>query len=151
MDRAIVSAPNDLVVIRRFSTVPEARVAQSVIDAAGIPSDLADDNIIAADWLYSNLVGGVKLRVPADRAEEAVVLLDTAAEPLDDPASGTEHPFNSGDRCSVCGVADFEALTQGRRGAIATLFFLGLPLVPVHHVRRCRHCGTISKRGERAT
>ena len=146
MDRAIVNAPNDLVVIRRFSTVPEARVAQSVIDAAGIPCDLADDNIIAADWLYSNLVGGVKLRVPADRAEEAVVLLDTAAEPLDDPASGTEHPFNSGDRCSACGVADFEALTQGRRGAIATLFFLGLPLVRVQHVRRCRHCGTISRR-----
>jgi len=144
-----MSNSTELVVIRRFSTVPEARVAQSVVDAAGIPSDLADDNIIAADWLYSNLVGGVKLRVPADRAEEAVVLLDTTAEPLDDPSSGTEHPFDTGDRCAVCGVADFEALTQGRRGAIATLFFLGVPLVRVRHVRRCRHCGTISENDSR--
>jgi hypothetical protein len=146
-----MSGSNDLVLVRRFSTVHEARVAQSVVSAAGIPCDLADHHIVAANWLYSNLVGGVKLRVPYEQAEEALSLLDTAAEPLDDPSSGTEHPFNSGDRCSVCGVADFEALTQGRRGAIATLFFLGLPLVPVRHVRRCRHCGTISKRGNRST
>jgi len=72
-----------LAVVARFSTNGEAGIAMSALDAAGIEADLADDVIIAMDWLYSNAVGGVKLVVRDDDLEAAAdVLLLTAEEPV---------------------------------------------------------------------
>lgn len=143
-----MSESTDLVVVRRFSTVPDAQMARSVVEAAGIPSELVDHNIVAANWLYSNAVDGVKLRVPNERAEEAVIALDTPAEPVDDPE--TPHPFGDRDSCAACGAVDVEALTQRLRWTMLTWLVFGLPLVSVRQVRRCRRCGAISKRSERA-
>src|SRR5258708_18194044 len=72
-----------LAVVARFSTNGEAGIAMSALDAAGIEADLADDVIIAMDWLYSNAVGGGKLVVRDNDLEAAAdVLLLTAAEPV---------------------------------------------------------------------
>jgi hypothetical protein len=60
----------DLLTIRQFRDLPEALLAKSVLDSAGIESFLGDDNLIRMDWLWSNLLGGIKLRV---RQEDALV------------------------------------------------------------------------------
>jgi hypothetical protein len=60
----------DLLTIRQFRDLPEALLAKSVLDSAGIECFLGDDNLIRMDWLWSNLLGGIKLRV---RQEDAVV------------------------------------------------------------------------------
>lgn len=65
-----------LVTIRRFRDVPQAYLAKGVLDSAGIESFLFDTNVIWMDWLWSNAIGGVKLRVREEDAEEALALLD---------------------------------------------------------------------------
>jgi hypothetical protein len=60
----------DLLTIRQFRDLPEALLAKSVLDSAGIECFLGDDNLIRMDWLWSNLLGGIKLRV---RQEDALV------------------------------------------------------------------------------
>ena len=63
-------ALRDLLTIRQFRDLPEALLAKSVLDSAGIECFLGDDNLIRMDWLWSNLLGGIKLRV---RQEDALV------------------------------------------------------------------------------
>lgn len=128
------------VVVRAFTSVPDAHVARSVLDAAGIPTRIADEHLVAADWLYSNAIGGVKLLVPDDRAVEAVAILDATATEVELP------PYLSSadttDRCRACGSEAFELVVQGRRWAALSWLLSGLPFIPVRRVYQCRNCGT---------
>jgi len=67
-----------IVNLRKYMTLPEALLAKSILDSAGIESFLGDQNIIRMDWFLSNALGGVKLRVREEDAEEAAALLDKA-------------------------------------------------------------------------
>ena len=69
----------DLLTIRQFRDLPEALLAKSVLDSAGIESFLGDDNLIRMDWLWSNLLGGIKLRVKQEDALVASRLLEGGA------------------------------------------------------------------------
>ena len=60
----------DLLTIRQYRDLPEALLAKSVLESAGIECFLGDHNLIRMDWLWSNLLGGIKLRV---RQEDALV------------------------------------------------------------------------------
>jgi hypothetical protein len=86
----------ELVVARRFTNVHDAQLAKSVIEAAGIDVELADEHIVSMNWMYSYAVGGVKALVPAGRLDEAHSLLDTSAvlEDAPDSADPTQ-PFRS--------------------------------------------------------
>jgi hypothetical protein len=64
------------VVIARYGGVPEALLAKSMLDSAGIESFLGDENLVRLDWFYSNLVGGIKLMVREEDAETAKALLE---------------------------------------------------------------------------
>ena len=70
-----------LATICRFRDMPEALLAKSVLESAGIECLLADANIIRTDWLWSNLVGGVKLRVLEEDLDEATRILDLDSSP----------------------------------------------------------------------
>lgn len=78
------AAPRQLVTVRRFRDMPEALLAKSVLESAGIDCALADANIIRTDWLWSNMLGGIKLRVSEDDFEAASNLLDQDAGELHD-------------------------------------------------------------------
>jgi hypothetical protein len=65
-----------LVTLRQYMTLPEALVSKSILDSAGIESFLGDQNIIRMDWFLSNALGGVKLRVREEDADEAAALLN---------------------------------------------------------------------------
>ena len=52
------------------TTLVEALLAKGSLESAGIECFLGDDNLIRMDWLWSNLLGGIKLRV---RQEDALV------------------------------------------------------------------------------
>ena len=51
-------------------------LAKSRLESEGIPVTLQDENIVSMDWLYSDAIGGVKLTVPSEYAEEALALLE---------------------------------------------------------------------------
>jgi hypothetical protein len=77
----------NLLTIRQFRDLPEALLAKSVLDSAGIECFLGDDNLIRMDWLWSNLLGGIKLRVRQEDALEASRLLEGDA-----PQSESDRP-----------------------------------------------------------
>jgi hypothetical protein len=64
------------VIIRKFRDLPEASIAKSILESAGIECFLSDDNLVRLDWFYSNLIGGIKLLVREEDAEAAIKLLD---------------------------------------------------------------------------
>ena len=75
----------NLVLLRRFRDLPEALLAKGMLESAGIPCFLADDNMVRMDWLISNLLGGVKLMVePEDFAEASRVLNEPAPQEFED-------------------------------------------------------------------
>jgi hypothetical protein len=65
--------------IRDFMFVPDALVAKSILDSAGIECFLSDETTIRMDWLWSNLLGGVKLWVREEDVETARALLKEEA------------------------------------------------------------------------
>jgi hypothetical protein len=71
-----ISGP--LVMVKRFRDMPEAQVAESILDSAGIDCFFADENTIRMDWLWSNLLGGFKLMVRPEDLDAAAQLLDAA-------------------------------------------------------------------------
>jgi hypothetical protein len=83
---AVPKAPqySRLVTLRQRMTLPEALLAKSILDSAGIESFLGDQNIIRMDWFLSNALGGVKLRVREEDAEVAAALLDQSPEAASD-------------------------------------------------------------------
>lgn len=74
---------NGIVVLRKFSTEVEARLAASVLEANGIPAEVLADT--AGGALPSiALIFPVRLLVRASDADLALELLDTPAEPPHD-------------------------------------------------------------------
>jgi hypothetical protein len=63
-------------VIRRFRDLPDAFLFESMLDSAGVECFLAEENTIRMDWLWSNLLGGIKLCVRKSEADEASSLLE---------------------------------------------------------------------------
>ncbi len=72
----IVPDKRDLVLLRRFRDLHEALLAKGKLDSAEVDCFLADDNMVRMDWFISNLLGGVKLMVDAERFAEASKLLN---------------------------------------------------------------------------
>jgi hypothetical protein len=65
-----------LVTVATFDEGAKARLAQNVLQAAGIQCTIADESIVAMDWLLSTAVGGVKVQVRDEDAERAVAALN---------------------------------------------------------------------------
>jgi hypothetical protein len=66
---------NRPIVLRRYRDLPEAFVAKTLLEGAGIESFLQDDNVVRMDWFWSNAIGGIKLVVRQKDAEESENLL----------------------------------------------------------------------------
>ena len=65
-----------MVTIRSFPDVMQAWLAKSSLESAGVECYLVDDNMVRLDWGMSIVLGGVKLRVKPEDAEDALVFLD---------------------------------------------------------------------------
>ena len=70
-----------LVTIATFDQPAQARLAQSALEDAGIQAAVADESIVAMDWLLSNAVGGIKVQVWEEDADRAVGVLEEALGP----------------------------------------------------------------------
>ena len=80
--------PHELVTIRTYAGLAEAMFARSLLEDAGVECFLTDENTFRINWLYTPMLGGMRLQVrPAD-VEEATALLNAPAQSPDvDPKS----------------------------------------------------------------
>jgi predicted Zn-ribbon and HTH transcriptional regulator len=132
-----------LVVVGRFSQPHEAHLARSVLQAAGIEAIVADDHIVAVNWLYSNVVGGVKVLVPVADADMARAVLATPAQ-VDAEAVAADDLTSlrsEVDRCPKCGSHNLVPTAPGRRLLFLSWLLVGIPIFPVLRRTRCRDCG----------
>jgi hypothetical protein len=126
------------VLIGRYRDTPAALIAKSMLDSAGIESFLADENLVRMDWLYSNLIGGIKLMVREVDAETARKLLEEKIPEKFDVAGVGEY---AQPRCPQCGSLDVGFDETEKEGAMAAMALLGVPLVTRHKGGTCHACG----------
>lgn len=106
-------------VVAYFNTLGEAASARSALAAAGVDARVANENMIAVDWLYANAVGGVRLLVQDEDREVAEAVL--AAPPslpseFDEEATVAEIEEPVPDevlRCPDCGSQDVKRVPRG--------------------------------------
>jgi len=80
--------PSQPVVLRTYRDITAAMVDKTTLDAAGIRCFLYDDNLVRLDWFISNAIGGVKLVVAENTAQEAAQILAAAVPITDEGPSG---------------------------------------------------------------
>ena len=125
------------VILGRYRDLPTANLAKSILDSAGIESFLADDTVIQMNWLYSNVLGGVKLLVRDEDEVAARELLD-AQVPEKFYVEGVgeyEQP-----KCPNCGSLDVSFEELDRKIAHTSLL-ISLPIPAVKPGWGCHACG----------
>jgi hypothetical protein len=141
-----------LVTVARFVDPPSAHLARGLLEANGIDAFVFNEHYVGMDWLHSQAIGGVELRVAAEDAEQARALIEN-------PPSAPETIFaadedrREGD-CPRCGAAEVRRDRLDHRLRALSLG-LGVPLAAGGFRFRCVRCGEVwrhrpSHRGLRA-
>ncbi len=127
--------------IRRYRDQPEAFLARSVLESAGIPCYLRDENTIRIEWVWSNYMGGMRLQVPEADVEAAEAIL---AQPI--PAHIAVEGEADYDQpvCPNCGSLDVGNNNFDAKVGAASMLLLGVPLPsPVEkNYWHCNNCST---------
>jgi hypothetical protein len=66
----------DLITVARFTDPATAGLAQSRLEAAGIPSFLADEFTMGLAWHLNVALGGIRLQVAPEHADDVRLLLE---------------------------------------------------------------------------
>lgn len=126
--------PDRLVTIASYSTPYEASLARGELEAFDIDANLADENAVRINWLWSNALGGVKVQVPECEVKAALGILGTKqGDEPDGPDAGQAAI------CPSCGSAHTHYYLD-KRGSFLTWLVLGIPVIPAFSRRVCSDC-----------
>ncbi len=133
-----------LVTAASFATPTEASLAASRLEQEGIRAFLENENTIAADFLLSNAIGGVRVTVAESsvlRAREILQMSPAVIEKddLDEFDGYADEPF----RCPKCHRKELDFVPFSGLAVLSSLLLLGLPLLFVSRAKRCRACGHV--------
>jgi len=115
-------------------------MARAKLDSEGIPAFVADEHTINMQWLYSNAMGGVRLKVPSSVAERAIDILATDYSEALIQEQGVDLP-----KCPSCGSENIEPQIKGKKMAFIVFLFFNFPLWPYKRTVKCLDCGEISE------
>jgi hypothetical protein len=135
--------PPGPVVLRRFRDLPDALLAKSILDSADIECFLIDENIVRMNWLWSNLVGGVKLWIRPEDADAAELLDQDWLESFVIGGVG-EYKQPRCPKCQSFDISFRELIKRVAYASILGMWFAGfIPLIPLHRLgwkcHSCRH------------
>jgi hypothetical protein len=121
-------------VVDRYVNAIEAHIVRGRLEAEGIPAQVGNEHLVSQNWLWSQAVGGVVIRVPESRLTEArqvIAALDNG-----------EFAQPSGDDSDVCDHCGSSLVRVGRTRELSLIatFFLGLPLPFRRQSYRCPRC-----------
>jgi hypothetical protein len=66
------------VTVATFMNTFEAELARNDLESAGLHAFLLGQGIAAIDWIRISTIGGIRLQVPSDEAEQANAILEDA-------------------------------------------------------------------------
>jgi hypothetical protein len=129
-----------LVTLKTFDNAIDAHMVCSKLESEGINTFIFDENIVALNPLYNNLIGGIKVKISeSDYDKTTEVLNEVKATPLTDENGKT----------ITCPKCNAESISVGFKsmkdvGGILTLMFSFLLMVfPFYFktVKKCDQCG----------
>jgi hypothetical protein len=127
-------------------------LAKSILDSANVECFLADENTIRMDWLWSNLLGGIKMWVRPEDVDAAELLDQDYIEVFDvDDVGEYRQP-----RCPNCQSFDISYRELIKRVAYSSIFLCWFAfgvLMPLHRLGwKCHSCGHAwEESGDRAS
>lgn len=126
--------------IRQYRDQAEALMARSVLESAGIRCFLRDENTIRMEWLWSNLMGGIRLQVAEADVQAAEAIL---SQPIPQSIEVAGEADYEQPRCSRCGSLDIGIDSLDRKVKATSILLLGFPLPsPVEdEAFLCQTCG----------
>ena len=132
-----------LVTVGTFTGPIEAHLAKGRLEAEGIPAFVAHEHHIWANWVYSHALGGVKLQVASEKADQAAAILKEHIEGKYEAALKEEFPDIKDSACPKCGSKNFKSTIPF--GLLALVIFSLGALAIIFPVRRenhaCLKCG----------
>jgi VIT1/CCC1 family predicted Fe2+/Mn2+ transporter len=129
---------NETVTLRKFRDLPEALLAKGSLESAGIEAYLVDDNMVRMDWFYSNLLGGIKLKVRTEDVDAAnEILSQPIPEAIEVEGVGSyEQPT-----CPNCQSLDVSYRQLNKLVSYGSLY-LGVPIPLQSKAWTCQTCGS---------
>jgi hypothetical protein len=125
------------VTLRRYRDLSEAIAARSLLESAGIAAYLRDENLVRLEWQISNFIGGIRLHV--EQADEAAAA-EFLRQPIPDKVPYDEQAEFAQPLCPKCGSKDITFQGSSRGAALASLYFLSLPLPLGQETWLCNSC-----------
>jgi hypothetical protein len=89
----------------RYLFLTEALLAQSRLDSAEIDTFLIDETVARMDWFWLNGLGGVRIMVPGDEADDAALILAAPLLPQFETEQGEFIPQPTCPRCNSLDIA----------------------------------------------
>jgi hypothetical protein len=113
-------------------------LAKGKLESSGIECALADDNLVRMDWLWSNVIGGLRLQVRHEDSEAALAVLN---EPP--PAEFTEEEVGESyvqPHCPRCDSIDIGFQTIDRFWSYGIWLVLQFPVPVRKNNWKCYSC-----------
>lgn len=127
------------VTLKTFNEATSAHILKATLEGNGIECYLFDENIVTVNPLYSNLVGGIKLKVSTADYDLALQILNEIEQtPYTD-----DH--DSVIRCEKCQSTNIVSVHQSAKGLFPKIWFfiaVSLGIYPMNHKRvyHCKEC-----------
>lgn len=126
-----------LITIARYRDFPPAGLDKSILEDHGIPCFLNDHFTVGTNWLYSNAIGGLKLKVREEHVDEAKEILKSIKTDYQVPIED-QQPIVDG--CPSCGSEDTIIINYTNKFAAISLL-IGIPLPFFAKRNKCNACG----------
>jgi len=138
--------PTDWITLRTFDYTHQVAIFEAVLEANDIPVNLKDDLTVAANPLYSQAVGGIKLRVMKKDWEAANAILKENAEDASALEEG-DYPEYLGN-CPNCNSEDNRTKRLPFLVNLVFILLLAIPFLFLKQEQECNNCGHVWKVGE---
>lgn len=130
---------SELITIATTYNIVEAEFYRNQLEAEGFEVYLADENIVGAYNLLANAVGGIKIKVAEEDAEDAAAFLEELGEA--EIVEGEMEDADTGyGECEKCQSRDLSPYGEAL-GWKGILLFFGIPLVKPKLRLTCHVCG----------
>lgn len=133
-----------LITVATYTQPIQAHIAKGRLEAEGILCFLGDENIVSVHPFYSNAVGGVKLKVREEEAEQAFAILDQiqTEEPEPNTFAAEGHvPSEKTILCPNCGSEDAYVNWFSKKMFALSMVLFGFPLPFIRKSFHCPACG----------
>ena len=142
------SAGDDLITVATFSHPTEADPVVAWLESEGIECFLTNEHTISMNWLYSNAIGGVGVRLRAADVERANEILQIISNPdtTGEESAPADFETDQGNDdasdvcCPQCSSADVYYEKFSRRLVFASWVLLTVPLPFFKKRWKCREC-----------